>query len=508
MTSASPVLLHPEIIQRDSRLALGILLCYWIFFMLVSAALLWVIIALAGSGLPALLRWGALLMPAGLLLHLWWTSFPRRRPAPFGTPVALDSEPDLKALIESVAHALNVPMPAEVRLLPDMNAYMSVQGGRSTLGLGLPLLLSLSGAEVKAVIAHELAHVGGGDAARAWRLAGLASGMFRTALSLRQGSPERAVELLPQGLSTAVVLYLLLGNLLALPMTALARAYLRVSERLNHAQEHAADQAAERVAGAAAAHSALRRIAVEAHLFDAYVAQEVVPLAQAGFRVPLAEGFQMFLRGEQAERLRGWTAQDLPEREATLSHPSLRARLDRLEAPLPEDWPPAEPSSLLGQADRWSEAFYVPASVRALRPVLWDDLNTAHWPPHWQALSQSETVRAALRGVTLLDVPVICADLNAHLRVRFTQLQYEGVGGDERHALVAWLALGVLLAALRQGACAHVQPGHPWAAQAHGQTLTPEPLLWQMVMQPAARAAWPDQMAALGLRDSLLLDGE
>ncbi|MFC6661701.1 M48 family metalloprotease [Deinococcus multiflagellatus] len=428
--------------------------------------------------------------------------------SPFGVPVPLEQEPELRALIEETAQALKVPLPDEVRLLPDMNAYMSVRGQRATLGLGLPLLLSLSRAEVQAVVAHELAHLGQGDAARVWRLSGLASGLFRTMLNLNRGDPEAVVAVLPQGVSTVVLLHMMTAKLLALPMVAIAQAYLKRVEALNHAQEHAADLAAQQVAGAEATRSALQRVAVEAWLFDAYVEHDLLPLAQAGFRVPIAEGFEHFLAGEHAERLRGWTAQDLPAREATLSHPSLRVRLEQLAEQAPARPAAALPGVRLRRADEWSGQFYTPKSATTLQPVSWEELDLRHWPAHWQTLATNEDLQVALRGVTLAGVAEVCADLNAHLRARFPQLQYEGVGGDERHLLVGWLAVGVLLCALRQGAEASVRPGHPWAAQLQGHTLVPYTQLWAMVSHSDARRQWPQTLMSLGLQDQPLLSPE
>ncbi|GGS00642.1 M48 family metalloprotease [Deinococcus sedimenti] len=500
-------------INRDYRQALILLTLYWVYFAALCAGLLWCIWWVRTADLLPLFRWLLLLLPAGLLLHLLWTSAPRRRPKPFGEVINLNDQPDLRSLIDEVARQLQVNRPDEVRLLPDMNAYMSVRGARSTLGLGLPLLLSLPEPEVRAVVAHELGHLGGGDSARAWRLSGLVGGLFRTTLSLRQGNPERLVELLPQGVSTIAVLYLLLGNLIALPMTAIATAFLRVSARLNHAQELAADHAAQQVAGPEAARTALQRITREAWLFDAFIQQDVLPLAAAGYRVPLADGFRIFLRGEWAERLRGWTSQRLADHEASLSHPSLRTRLGALT--IPENLVPApdareprdeHPTDLLRDADALGEKVYQPRARKTLTGVTWAELNDLHWPSHWQQLAQNDDLRVALRHLNLHDLPGVCADLNAHLRARFPQMQYEGVGGDERHALVSWLAVGVLLSALKQGAWAAAQPGHSWAVTRNGQTLTPLTELWAMVTNPQAREQWPTRLAQLGLENAPLLE--
>ena len=64
---------------------------------------------------------------------------------------------------------LDEPMPREVYLIGDVNAFVADRGGfmgfgsRRVMGLGLPLLSILSVSQFRAVLAHEFAHYYGGD---------------------------------------------------------------------------------------------------------------------------------------------------------------------------------------------------------------------------------------------------------------------------------------------------------------------------------------------------------
>ena len=139
------------------RLALGL-----------AGALLWVPYAVfnyAGR-IPVKLALGCL---AGAAIILW-SVMPRpdRFEAP-GPELEPAKHPKLFQMIRGVASATKQEMPAEVYLVGDMNAWVAHRGGlmglgaRGIMGLGLPLLQTLSVSELRAVLAHEFGHYHGGD---------------------------------------------------------------------------------------------------------------------------------------------------------------------------------------------------------------------------------------------------------------------------------------------------------------------------------------------------------
>jgi heat shock protein HtpX len=104
---------------------------------------------------------------AGALL---WSMAPRRDH--FTSPGLLldrSSQPVLFQEIETIAAALNEPVPGEVYLVGQPNALVSDRGGllgfgsRRVMGIGLPLFAVLSVSELRAVLAHEFAHFYSGD---------------------------------------------------------------------------------------------------------------------------------------------------------------------------------------------------------------------------------------------------------------------------------------------------------------------------------------------------------
>jgi Zn-dependent protease with chaperone function len=103
---------------------------------------------------------------AGAML---WAMIPRRDKfkAP-GLLIERATQPRLFAELENIAEALNEPMPSEVYLIRDVNAWVADRGGfmgygcRRVMGLGLPLLSILTIAQFRAVLAHEFAHYYGG----------------------------------------------------------------------------------------------------------------------------------------------------------------------------------------------------------------------------------------------------------------------------------------------------------------------------------------------------------
>lgn len=122
---------------------------------LVPSLLQPVVAVLAGVGLALLVRhpWPLLLPLAYLLLPLLW-----RRDT--GRVVTPHDEPDLWALVGSVADALGAPLPQRLSIDASPNASFRRTGRtrRTELRLGVPLLVTLDRPTLEAVVAHELAH--------------------------------------------------------------------------------------------------------------------------------------------------------------------------------------------------------------------------------------------------------------------------------------------------------------------------------------------------------------
>jgi heat shock protein HtpX len=99
-----------------------------------------------------------------------WSLVPSSDPHEIkGVRIDLKKEKRLAREIEAIAQALREPMPSEVYLIGDANAFVREQdeakgfGRRRILALGLPLLQMLTIAQFRAVLAHEFAHYYAGD---------------------------------------------------------------------------------------------------------------------------------------------------------------------------------------------------------------------------------------------------------------------------------------------------------------------------------------------------------
>lgn len=99
-----------------------------------------------------------------------WAIVPRSDSfTPPGPQLTPEEHPRLFAMIEEVARVTHQEPPAEVYLVHDVNAFVTQRGGvmgvgsRRVMGLGLPLIQTLTVEQLRAVIAHEFGHFHGGD---------------------------------------------------------------------------------------------------------------------------------------------------------------------------------------------------------------------------------------------------------------------------------------------------------------------------------------------------------
>jgi len=174
-----------------------------------------------------------------------------------------EDEARMFRLIEEIADATGQPMPEEVYLLPDANAFVGRRGGlmgigsRRVMGIGLPLIGTLSISELRSVIAHEFGHYVSGDVA-------LGPWIYKTRNAIARaviGAGET------EWLSTIFLSYLGM--------------FMRMTMQISREQEFVADATAARIAGAASTRSALTRVEVVTAAYTTYVRQELIPVLQS-----------------------------------------------------------------------------------------------------------------------------------------------------------------------------------------------------------------------------------
>ena len=329
---------------------------------------------------------------AGAIL---WSIIPRpeRFRAP-GPTLEASSNPRLFKELNDVATKVGEPMPHEVYLVPDVNAGVRERGGflgfgrRRVMLLGLPLLQVLSISEMRAVLAHEFGHYYGGDTR-------LAPWIYKT---------REAIIRTVQHLSGS-------SSVLHLPFVWYGQLFLRVTQAISRRQEFAADALAARTVGARPLTTGLRTIFGAALAYDGYFRDEVVPVLNAGFLPPLAEGFTQFLHEPRvAEAVSKATEEEMkwPKVHPYDSHPSLPDRIKALEGQPPGPEPASEPPalSLLENASGVETplaASLMKPGTPALRPVSWPAVGIEVQVPYWEARARREA--QLLAGLTVADIP-------------------------------------------------------------------------------------------------------
>ena len=322
-----------------------------------------------------------------------WSILPRldhfEPPGPLLTSA---KHPDLFAEIERVSADVGQPMPAEVYLIPEVNAFVMVRGGfmgigsKRVMGIGLALLASVTTAQFRAILAHEFGHYYGGDTK-------LGPWVYKARLAM-----IRTVE----GLG---------GSLLRFPFRLYAILFLLTTQAVSRRQEYRADQLAAQTYGPQAIADGLRKISGAGPAFEAFWAGELVPVLSQGYQPPLVEGFRRFVEHHEVataidelveEQLKGVEADPFD------THPSLKERLAALGDPSEQCSPDDHHALKLlnGLPEMERELFPNNPNERGkrnLKPVAWEDVGQTALVPLYREIVRENG--SALRGVTVGALP-------------------------------------------------------------------------------------------------------
>lgn len=343
------------------------------------AALDWVLATHRGDGQGAVVKGAFMVMTliaaVGILRGMYAFLRSGRLGKADGVVVTEQDEPALWEEVRAVAGALGERLPDELCLTSEVNASVAEQSrllgllpGRRRIEVGVPLLVGLDRAQLRAVLAHEFGHYGNGD-----------TRLGRTALRGR-AAMVHTVRVFGQDL---VWFDRVVGGLYA----AYARMYLRRSYALSRERELAADRTAAGHAGKDALASALRTLpvldAAYAHYLETYAAmgEPVGALPPVG---ELYGGFRRMVAARPGEQLAALAEGRRPRRPHPYdTHPSRAERLAALDAlPAGPGAPvPPEPAlGLLRGADRVLVGLEPSMSPGPTR-LEWEDLvlvRTAH----------------------------------------------------------------------------------------------------------------------------------
>jgi heat shock protein HtpX len=409
---------------------------------------------------------------AGVIL---WSIIPRpERFEPPGPALDAASNPRLFKELNDVASRVGEPMPHEVYLVPDVNAGVRQRGGfmgagrRRVMLLGLPLLQVLTISEMRAVIAHEFGHYHGGDTKLAPWIYKTREAIIRTVRQLSGSS-----------------------SVLHLPFVWYGQLFLRVTQAISRRQEFVADALAARTVGARSLISGLRTIFGAALAYDGYWRNEVVPVLNAGFLPPLADGFTQFLREPRiADAVDKATQEEMraPRIDPYDSHPSLPDRIKALEGLPPGPEPASEPPALslldnASGAEQPLAASLLKAGAPALRPVAWPDVGIEVQVPYWEARVRREA--RLLAGQTVANIPRLMTASNWDDDSKRTRLVTVGAA-----LAVALVASGWTLESL---------PGAAPVLHRGAESIEPFGVLEEMVDGKLTGQGWQERAGALGI---------
>ncbi|MGW3241251.1 M48 family metalloprotease [Streptomyces sp. NPDC001070] len=270
-------------------------------------------------GLPALWVMSGLTQAAGRA----------RAPLP-GRAVRPGDQPELTALVEDVAERIGFRAPLLVRIVPEPNAALGparVSGVRGhVLLLGLPLLRTMTSAQVAAVVAHELAHE-------------------------REAHDRRSVLLMRARAGLQERLEGRLGLL-----TPLVAPLLRASGQRAWETELAADAASVRIVGVVAVRGALERTSLLDEAFHGLGERWFAELAEDdAYPEDFYAAFDAALRDPHVARRSARLASGATDPYGLGSHPPIARRLAALPDAGDEGPDATEPVTLRGAGalERW-----------------------------------------------------------------------------------------------------------------------------------------------------------
>lgn len=484
----------PSLAAR-SLLAVLLMIGFYLLALTVSAVLLWIPIAEYQLAHRVHLQ---------ILIACWlgaviilWSIVPRPdRFEPPGPRLEPGRQPRLFDELEGIARATGQAMPAEVYLVPDVNAWVAGRGGamgfgsRRVMGLGLPLMQALSVSELRAVLAHEFGHYHAGDTRLGPWVHKTRATIGRTLAGLEEHS-----------------------GLIQKPFAWYGAMFLRVTHAVSRAQEFAADALAARVAGAAALQSGLRRLHGAGAAFPNYWSVEVLPLLQMGFRPPLAEGFSRFsARPGIASAMEACVNDALREQKTDPydTHPAMAERIAAVEgigagAAAPDPRPAVVLLDDVPAVERELLATLAAATPEAppLQPVSWDEVGERAVRPDWEEMVRKHA--GLLSTLTVEQLPATVRALDA-FATRIEGLP-DALPGVKRRQFALWLlgvALGVLLT--RQGGVLRSLPGEPVLVIGPGGEIDPVALVAALNDERPGGERWDDRMARLGIAGRALAE--
>ncbi|MEZ4225404.1 MAG: M48 family metalloprotease [Polyangiaceae bacterium] len=447
--------------NRSSLLLRGIvaillLIGFYVLALGIAAALLWLVYAqvfLLGHVSIKLALTCVVL--AGMIV---WSVLPRPdRFEPPGPELREAEYPELFELIRKVAQATGQAMPREVYLVADVNAFVAQRGGvmglfsRRVMGLGLPLLTLLTVSQLEAVLAHEFGHYHGGDTKLGPWIYKTRSAIGRTIVSLAESG------------STVV----------RKPFEWYGNMFLRVTHAISRSQELAADALAARVVGPTHLAEGLKAVHGGAAAFNAFLNAEYLPVVEAGYRAPLAEGFRDFVGSKRISALVGeLVMKELEEAsdDAFDTHPPLAQRVASIQQLGAKDTKADMRSALELLGKKHLESRLVTDEVATLKTLPWSKVAEQVLLPRWK--KQWQAVVSELGAVTLSELPRTPAKCGK-LAARLLKQDLSEVPDDAAHIGAEFVAAALAYRLVDQGWRVRNRVGRPTVLSCGDLRLSP-----------------------------------
>jgi len=485
-----------------AALAMLMVVLSYIFILLLAAACVYVpfLIITNSAGFQTLALMIAGVIVAGSMI---WSLVPRRdKFAAPGVPLTQAGHPRLFAELENIAATLNEPMPAEVYLIGEANAWVADRGGlmgfgsRRVMGLGMPLLAALNVSQFRAILAHEFAHYYGGDTKLGPWLHRTQMAMIRTFQSLGSVGKTMRVALMQ-------LLYYVVFGILKVYWKIFLRAINFVSRR----QEFRADELACVVAGPEALTSGLRGVHAAASAWPSFLKTEMAPMFNMGYLPPMTTGFAQFLAAPPIlqQVTKGLEKRIRDEKTQPFdSHPPLRERLaaaERLSIPSParETEPALALLNNVGDEEaRFLRAMHPDLMKNPLKPVMWEERGAVVLIPTW--MNSVATYGTMLEGMTVGNlveslgrVPQIAPQIRDPKGMLLTPEQR-----IERARSL--LAMGFAMALVGSGAKLYSSPGE-FYFELGGERLNPFELINKLSDGTISKTAWGEKCRKLGIEN-------
>lgn len=420
-------------------------------------------------------------------LAILWSILPRfdRFVAP-GPQLTEKAQPQLFAALRDIAKATQQQMPREVYLINDVNAWVAQRGGfagigsRRVMGLGLPLMQSLTLSQFRAVVAHEFGHYHGGDTS-------LGPWIYKT---------REAIGRTVRNLAAS-------GGALHAPFLWYGNFFMRITQAISRAQELAADRLAATVAGAKNAAKALVAVEGASVAFDSYWRGEVLPLLSNGYHAPIAAGFKQFMNAgiiSEAVQLTVEEAMTKGSSNEFDSHPPLRERVAALkdlpQGNVVED--EAHAVTLLRgvgilERDLLRSLLIDPTLADRLKNVAWTDTGSTIYLPNWREAAKKNA--NALRDLTFADLPRIVDTLPAFAKKVVSDHENEQPLDSAKRILGSALSTALADA----GWVCDASPGNNISFALNGRKIEPFSLIPRLLERELTAEAWISECQEAGI---------